>query len=325
MDMIKFYLTASSKKKGAMGIHHVYADETVLARSLDARTGARENRKSRNSLQMNELRYGWLRDAAHAVLDEVMLARPVSGMRVLMTHGGGAVRTAVTEYLEREGFVPLEDALEHHRAISDVDILYDTLLSSCVTEAQAAAILEARSRGDDVPVHLLTARRVILAGPPNAGKSSLMNSLAGYDRAFVHAEAGATRDVVDELVDIGGYAVWIGDLPGYSGEEAGVGKEAWRLASPRLAGADCILFVVDGSREWGGETAAAAREVSGKLVDSGRETPPVLVAVNKTDLSLKIQGEPWREYFPDAGFVAISCLADGNAREVICRVLPRLL
>ena len=325
MDTIKFYLTASSKKSGALGIHHVYATEAVLGACLDARTGPRGMSAASNALELNELRYGWLRDGCGAAVDEVMLARPVSGMRVLMTHGGAAVREAVIRFLEDEGFCSYEDLPEGGSDPADLDTIYDMVLSSCVTEAQAAAVLEARGRGDSVPADLLATRRVLLAGPPNAGKSSLMNRLVGYDRAFVHAEAGATRDVVDELVDVGGHAVLVGDLPGFSGEEAGVGREAWRLAASRLAAADCILFVVDGACAWRDGAAAAAGEIIARLAALEQDAPPIIVVVNKSDLPAAIAGEPWREHFPAAEVVRVSCLVDEDVGEAVAGVIAPIL
>ncbi len=55
---------------------------------------------------------------------------------------------------------------------------------------------------------------VVLAGPPNAGKSSLLNCLAGRDIAIVAAEPGTTRDVIEAWLDIGGYAVCLVDTAG---------------------------------------------------------------------------------------------------------------
>jgi small GTP-binding protein len=245
-------------------------------------------------------------------------------MRVLMTHGGRAVREAVAGYLREAGF---RDGAEGGGAVAAAyeDVVYDPLLASCITEAQAAAVLDARRLGRPVPPEALATRRIVLAGAPNAGKSSLFNQLAGYDRAFVHEESGATRDVVDELIDLGGYAALLGDLPGYRRGEEGVGKAAWALAARAARDADCVLFVADGSKEWDGETASAAEEVARLLRTTGAgRAAPVLVVLNKADLPAKLAENAWKACFPEAGAVRVCSLEGGGARETIVRALKKL-
>lgn len=285
----------SSARIGALAIHHIHADEAFLAERLDRKI-------THNTLKMNELRHGWLKAPDGAPVDEVMLARPEDGMRILMTHGGKAVREAVTAHLLESGF-------EEVPAPTDP-------LAACITEAQAAAVLESGKTGIPPPPELMKTHRILLAGAPNAGKSSLLNCLAGYDRAFVHAGAGATRDVVDELIDLGGRAVLAGDLPGYRKEEKGVGRAAWDLAAKAIRDADAIFFVADASRPWAGETAAAADAVAAILKTSNHEIP-VLVVLNKTDLPAVVREADWEECFPGAPAVRVSSLEGGNAREAV--------
>ncbi len=88
--------------------------------------------------------------------------------------------------------------------------------------------------------------RVVIAGRPNAGKSSMLNALAGHDRAIVTEVPGTTRDTVEELIDIGGLPVLLIDTAGLrsSGdtiERLGIGK-----TREAIAGADLVLWVLDG-------------------------------------------------------------------------------
>ena len=308
-----FYITATSGNFGALGIFHVHAPEEVLVRTLDCRIGARKGGGSSIPLAVNELRYGWLQDNAGVVVDEVMLAAFHPGMRVLMSHGGFVIRERIECFLSENGYEALVlDGGKEDRVAGIPDMRMAVLLSSCITEAQAAAVLEMAEGSEPGKEYggLLMTHRLLLAGPPNAGKSSLLNNLAGHDRAFVHAEAGATTDVVDELVDIGGYAVLVGDMPGFAADSDSLGRDAWRKAVGRLSVADAVLFVCDGSREWDEGTGNAAAAVAAALRAA---RTPVLVVQNKADQPLAMRGEPWRPYFPDAAVIRVCSLPDGDA------------
>lgn len=319
---ITFFISMSSSQIGAIGIFHVYGREENLAALLDVRVGGKKNRGIHNTLQTKELRYGWFWGNQDSPVDEVMLAKPAEGMRVLMTHGGTAVRAAVGEFFRESDCVEATwDRLEALDGWRTLDPLLDRILAGCLTEAQAAAVLEAKLAAEEgggrpapaLPGNLLATRRLVLAGPPNAGKSSLMNRLAGFDRAFVHDEPGATLDVVDELVDLAGFAVWLGDLPGFAGGADELGQAAWRKAAERLRLAEAVLFVCDASRPWEGETDRAAREVAAIL--AGGPERPVLVVLNKSDLPPGMEGEPWLACFPRAEAIRVCSLPGGNAEE----------
>ncbi|MFO0847547.1 MAG: GTPase [Gemmataceae bacterium] len=93
--------------------------------------------------------------------------------------------------------------------------------------------------------HLVEPWRVVIAGPPNVGKSSLVNALAGFQRSVVAPVAGTTRDVVTTTVAFDGWPVELADTAGLrkaseSLEAAGVGR-----AKDRLASADLVVWVMD--------------------------------------------------------------------------------
>jgi tRNA modification GTPase len=90
--------------------------------------------------------------------------------------------------------------------------------------------------------------RVVIAGPPNAGKSSLLNVLARRDVAIVTDIAGTTRDVLQVDLDLGGYAVKLYDTAGLRETEEIVEKEGVRRALSTISGADIVLsLAVSGS------------------------------------------------------------------------------
>ena len=89
--------------------------------------------------------------------------------------------------------------------------------------------------------------RVVLAGPPNAGKSSLINALAGRDVAIVSEEAGTTRDVIEVRLDLDGLAVVVSDTAGLRETESAVEREGIRRTQQRMREADLVVWLVDPS------------------------------------------------------------------------------
>lgn len=93
---------------------------------------------------------------------------------------------------------------------------------------------------------------VVIAGPPNAGKSTLMNAIAGRDVAITSPFAGTTRDPIEIAVDLGGYPVVLVDTAGIRETADPVEQEGVARARRRAAEADLTLWLDDGR----GETAA---------------------------------------------------------------------
>jgi tRNA modification GTPase len=86
---------------------------------------------------------------------------------------------------------------------------------------------------------------LVIAGRPNAGKSSLLNRLAGYDAAIVTPVPGTTRDVLRERIEIDGLPLHVLDTAGLRESPDEVEAEGIRRAHRELARADRVLFVVD--------------------------------------------------------------------------------
>jgi tRNA modification GTPase len=87
--------------------------------------------------------------------------------------------------------------------------------------------------------------RIVIAGPPNAGKSSLMNALAKRDVAIVSEEAGTTRDIIEVHLDLGGLPLIVADTAGIREGIGQVEAEGVRRALARAEDADVVLWVVD--------------------------------------------------------------------------------
>jgi tRNA modification GTPase len=114
--------------------------------------------------------------------------------------------------------------------------------AASVREAMAQALADER-RGERLREGLVVA----IAGPPNAGKSSLLNRLAQRDAAIVSPQAGTTRDVIEVHLDLGGYPVTVVDTAGIRDPQDAVEREGVRRALERVRGADLVLWVRDAS------------------------------------------------------------------------------
>ena len=147
--------------------------------------------------------------------------------------------------------------------------------------------------------------RIVVAGRPNVGKSSLVNRLLEKDRVIVNATPGTTRDIIEESIAIDGAPVVITDTAGIHSSADPV--EAQGIAKSRAAieRADLVLFVVDGSTPLGAEDGQIYRAVQNR---------PHLVVQNKVDLCGHLPAAPDLEgVVPDAS-VALSAL-NGNGLE----------
>jgi tRNA modification GTPase len=89
---------------------------------------------------------------------------------------------------------------------------------------------------------------IVLVGPPNAGKSSLLNVLARREAAIVDAVPGTTRDVIEVPMDLGGFRVVLTDTAGLREGEGRVEREGVRRTRARAAAADVRILVFDGER-----------------------------------------------------------------------------
>jgi tRNA modification GTPase len=138
----------------------------------------------------------------------------------------------------------------------------------------AETALDRLLTGADLGRRAREGARVVVAGRPNAGKSSLFNALLGEDRALVTPEPGTTRDALAERLDLEGMPVRLLDTAGlreaFAVEALGVER-----ARRELAAADLVLWVVDGSRPVDDDDRAAYAIV---------EAQPHVMARSKADL-----------------------------------------
>jgi tRNA modification GTPase len=235
--------------------------ERVLAAAFRTRRGGRLARFEAGRVHVGEI------DGA----DEVVVSRAEDGFEIC-GHGGPAAVARIERALAARGArvaaaaAPPLGALEAAR----------TWLAFRVLAARDAGRLGAGWEG--VVEALVRPRRVVLAGAPNAGKSSLFNALLERDRAIVSPEAGTTRDVIEEECALEGVPIVLCDAAGVRAgpEGAGAIERAAAVRARRAAAlADIVLAVID----------RAAPDLG---VLEGLDPGRALVVVSKADLGLPL-------------------------------------
>jgi tRNA modification GTPase len=123
------------------------------------------------------------------------------------------------------------------------DLLGPALHAAQQLRDEIAGVLADGRRGERLRDGLVVA----IAGPPNAGKSTLLNRLARREAAIVSPYAGTTRDVIEVHLDLDGYPVTLLDTAGIRDSAEPIEREGVRRARERAAAADLVLWVIDPS------------------------------------------------------------------------------
>ena len=238
---------------------------------------------------------------AEAVMDVISAGSDLA-LKAAQSQLNGSIGARVDEL--KDELVHVLAHVEAYIDFPDEDISPDTasaLLSRLANaEEQLSGLLGSAAAGRLLREGIRTA----IAGPPNVGKSSLLNTLLGYERAIVSNIAGTTRDTVEESIQIAGLALRLIDTAGVR-ESSDLIEQAGILRTNRaLEAADLVLEVAD-----------ASLPRSSPLLTENRDTPSLQI-LNKCDLGIH---PDWRE----ASGIRFSC-STGEGRKELEEAIVRI-
>ena len=221
------------------------------------------------------------------------LAKKISAQKEALT----AIQAHLAAWVDfPEEDVPELDGDHLHRVLSGVKAELDELIHNY----QADTVLR---EGVDCAI----------VGRPNAGKSTLLNLLAGFDRAIVTPVAGTTRDVVEQAVQLGDIQLNLFDTAGLRETEDAIEAEGIRRSWKKLEEAGLILAVFDGSEPPTREDLELAQRCTGR---------PAIALINKEDKPTQFDAE-W--IAPCFAMVLPVCCQEEESRQVISAAVARLL
>ena len=183
-----------------------------------------------------------------------------------------------------EIYSALSDISAHYHAVLDYpdeDIedfqlrAYEEVLRKSLEELER--LLKSFQRGKLMNAGIPTA----IVGRPNAGKSSLLNALLGYERAIVTAVPGTTRDTIEERLHLGGLCLRLTDTAGIRETEDEVERLGVQRSRAALEGAELVIAVVDGSRDY--------TEEDREILRAAERARHGLVVLSKRDLSAAVE------------------------------------
>ena len=204
----------------------------------------------------------------------------------------------------------LTDISSHYHAVLDYpdeDIedfqleSYEGSLTSALTELER--LLQSHERGKLMTGGIPAA----IAGRPNAGKSSLLNALLGYDRAIVTAIPGTTRDTIEEKLRIGRLTLRLIDTAGIRDTDDEVERLGVERSRAAMSKAELVIAVVDGS----GEITDEDR----KVIAEAEAAPKGIVVLSKRDIA-----EPDAEITTALPVVSLSSVT-GDGMDELERVI----
>ncbi len=194
----------------------------------------------------------------------------------LMSLGG---KTQKNLKLAKQELTELLAIIEHELDFVEEEI--DFLSNKKIKKTLKSAILflEKIIKGSLVGKKIGTGFKVVLVGPPNTGKSSLFNSILGYDKAIVSDSVGTTRDIVDAFVEIDEYPVLLSDTAGHHKTNDSLDLRGIKKTEEALVGADIVVAIDE-------------KNPDAFIKPFKIKNKPIIKVVSKIDLSKK-RGGPY--------------------------------
>ncbi len=237
---------------------------------------------------------------AEAIMD-VIAAGSDLALRAAQNQLGGAISRRVTQMVEE--LLLLIAHLEAYIDFPEEDISPESMENlSQGTQAIITQLDELLSTADEGRL-LREGVRTAIIGAPNAGKSSLLNCLLGYQRAIVSEVAGTTRDTIEEQVNLGGLSLRLIDTAGIHESDDLIECAGMQRAFEARAQADLILHVVDGTQP---PAPVAGQEGAA----------PLLLIINKCDSPL----HPHWQTHQGENVIRFSCLEGQGRAELEARI-----
>ena len=261
--------------RGAVATIRVHSELLSLSAAINACFHA-ANKKTWEQQPVNRIAYGLWGDANS---EDLVLCRLDNNTVDIHCHGGMAAIERILHDLQTRGCAisSSQDLAQKTERLLEVE-LQETVAAA--TTFRAAEILLRQSQGilrnafeallpdektsfvpgqyqtriqnllrwESLGLHLTSAWRVVLAGRPNVGKSSLINAVLGYDRSIVFDEAGTTRDVLTANTAIEGWPYQFSDTAGIRDQAAPLEAEGIQRAEQVLNEADCRVILIDTSQ-----------------------------------------------------------------------------
>lgn len=253
---------------------HCHGSPMVLSLGLEALFAQGARQAGPGEFTRRAFLNGKLDLAQAEAVGDLLEARSREGAR----HAAGRLSGALSRRVG-EIYSALVDVMAHFHAVldypdEDIDPFRMEELSATLTQQQQAldALLATCRRGRQLQRGVSCA----LVGRPNAGKSSLLNALAGYDRAIVTDIPGTTRDTLEVEVELGGVPVRLIDTAGLRQSDDPIERMGVERSRRAMEEAELILVLWDSS--------VAPTQEDGELLEQAISLAPTILIHTKTDL-----------------------------------------
>ncbi|MCE3015670.1 MAG: GTPase [Pirellula sp.] len=294
-------------------------------------------------LGLNHIRYGTIKcDSIESAGESIVVCKTGADTFELHCHGGSTASQRLLDQLARDGFehvtwskalassgmdkIAMEATEDVLRATSmrTTAILLDQKRGALRRELESAIanlreqqidlatkILQELHARSEVGMHLVVPWKVVLAGPPNVGKSSLLNAILGYQRAIVHESAGTTRDLLREQTSVDGWPIQITDSAGVHSTDDEIELQGIESSLTAVEDADCVLLLVAPEQGW----TEPHHQILTKLT-----TQRVIVVATKADVA------EFHEYPNNMGYPQISTsLKDSDSIASLLACMSQVL